>query len=164
MRTSQDGIDLIKGFEGCRCAAYHDSNGVPTIGYGHTAGVAMGMRILQEQADKYLADDLQEFERYVNKYVTIPLTQHQFDALVSFTYNLGPGTLFHSFLLTNVNAGFFGKAAENFLDYDHAGGVQVVGLTRRRQAESDLFLTPDDSVARPPGMATKIKRWFKTST
>ena len=150
MQISKEGIDLIKGFEGCQLAAYRDSNGVPTIGYGHTNGVSMGTAITQAQADTFLFDDLEQFETYVNDHVTIPLTQHQFDALVSFTYNLGPGTLYHSSVLTHTNAGQFYQAADAILQYDHAGGEKLLGLTRRREAERRLYLMPDDIAPTPP--------------
>ena len=144
MQTSQDGLDLIKKFEGCSLAAYQDSVGVYTIGWGHTSGVYPGECISSAQADAFLVTDLHEFEYYVNKYVTASITQHQFDALVSFCYNLGPGTLYHSSVLTHTNAGQLKQAADAILLYDHAGGVVVPGLTRRRRDESTLYLTPDD--------------------
>src|ERR1044071_7728597 len=103
MQTSQDGINLIKEFEGCELDAYQDTGGVWTIGYGHTIGVCQGMSISQIEADLYLADDLKAYEGYVEHYVTAPISQHQFDALVSFTYNLGPGTLHRSDVLQYVN-------------------------------------------------------------
>lgn len=169
MRTSKEGIDLIKSFEGCRLNAYAD-DGIPTIGYGHTHGVKMGDHITQEQAEQYLAEDLKEFEDYVNKYDTAPLTQHQFDALVSFTHNLGPTLLHHSRLLSALNEGDYAATADWFLAYDHAGGVQVGGLTRRRHAERALFLTPDPVlpetvVAENTAMtwSDKLKQWIKGS-
>lgn len=163
MQISQEGIDLIKGFEGCSLTAYSDSNGVPTIGYGHTSGVTMGWVISQAQANQFLFDDLEQFETYVSDYVTIPITQHQFDALVSFTYNLGPGTLYHSSVLTYTNAGQIYQAADAILLYDHAGGVRLLGLTRRREAERRLYLTPDTDALPPPPPEGFFKRfigWF----
>jgi lysozyme len=148
MQISQDGIDLIKEFEGCELDAYADSTGRMTIGYGHTADVYEGMTITQSQADIYLSWDLEEFEQYVNDYVTVPLAQHQFDALVSFTYNLGPGTLQRSDLLAFVNAYQVSQAADAFLEYDHAGGVEVPGLLRRREAERAMFLSPPSLMKR----------------
>lgn len=140
MQISQDGTDLIKSFEGCRYLAYQDSGGVWSIGYGHTLGVYAGMTITPAQAEQFLTDDLVQFGDYVNGYVTVPLTQDQFDALVSFTYNLGPGTLYHSDLLSFLNAGQYDAAADALLEYDHADGVVVPGLARRRAAERALFL------------------------
>lgn len=162
MQISQEGIDLIKQFEGCQLTAYSDSIGCPTIGYGHTAGVTMGMAITMAQANEFLLDDLEQYESYVNDYVTIPLTQHQFDALVSFTYNLGPGTLYHSSVLTDTNAGRFTQAADAILLYDHAGGERLLGLTRRREAERRLYLTPDDiePPLPPDSLLKRFARWF----
>lgn len=142
MRTSQDGIDLIKRFESCRLNSYQDSRGIWTIGWGHTKDVTEGMTITQEEADAFLAADLEEFEGYVNHYVTVPLRQNQFDALVSFCYNLGPGTLKRSDLLSFVNASRFQQAADAFLEYVHADGQVLPGLVRRRRAERGLFLAP----------------------
>lgn len=142
MRTSQDGIDLIKRFESCRLNAYQDSRGIWTIGWGHTHGVCEGMTETQDEANADLAADLEEYETYVNAYVTVPLRQNQFDALVSFCYNLGPGTLKRSDLLAFVNAERFQQAADAFLEYVHADGQVLPGLVRRRQAERSLFLAP----------------------
>jgi len=91
MDYSPDGLKLTQSFEGCRLKAYLDSVGVPTIGYGHTHGVTMGMTCTQEQADAWLQEDTQGAVQAVNNLVTVPLTQQQFDALVDFTFNLGAG-------------------------------------------------------------------------
>src|ERR1043165_5698620 len=139
MQTSQDGINLIKEFEGCSLTAYYDSAGVLTIGYGHTIGVCQGMSISQIEADLYLADDLKAYEGYVEQYITAPISQHQFDALVSFTYNLGPGTLYHSDVLHHFNEADYSAAANAMLAYDHADGQVIPGLLRRRKAERALF-------------------------
>ena len=89
MRTSQNGINLIKQFEGCRLRAYQCAAGVPTIGYGHTAGVKMGQTITQVQAESYLKDDLMKYETKVMKYYDkYRFNQNEFDALVSFAYNI----------------------------------------------------------------------------
>lgn len=156
MQTSKDGLNLIKSFEGCELEAYQDNAGVWTIGYGHTVGVSVGMCISQGQADAYLAADLIEFEHYVTVYVTVPLAQWQFDALVSFTYNVGPGTLRNSDLLSFLNAGQYDQAANAFLEYDHAGGIEVPGLIRRREAERDMFLNQYVG----SGWFGKLKKWF----
>ena len=91
VNTSENGIELIKSFEGRRLVAYQDSVGVWTIGYGHTKTAHEYKLIIKSTADRLLAEDLVEFEKYVEKYVTVSLTQNQFDALVSWTFNLGPG-------------------------------------------------------------------------
>lgn len=135
MRTSQNGIDLIKKFEGCRLAAYKCPAGVWTIGYGHTEGVSEGQKISQEQAEKYLKDDLVKYEKYVEKYVNLELNQNQFDALVSFTYNCGAGNL--QKLVKNRN---HEQIANAFLLYNKASGKVLAGLVRRRAEEQALFL------------------------
>lgn len=140
MKISKNGINFIQTFEGVRYEAYQDSIGVWTIGYGHTADVYEGMSITPEQATQYLADDLCKFEGYVDSYVTVPLTQNQFDALVSFCYNLGGGNLHKSDVLSLLNSGQYDQAADAILEWDHAGGRELPGLTRRRRAERDLFL------------------------
>ena len=90
MTISQKGIDLIKTFEGCKLFAYRDSVGIPTIGYGHTKDVKMGMSITQKQAEEFLKGDIKPVERLLNG-MGINYTQNQFDALVDFIYNLGEG-------------------------------------------------------------------------
>lgn len=92
MKTSEKGLELIKHFEGLRLQAYQCSAHVWTIGYGHTAGVQPGDSVTTEQADSLLRQDTEESERSVARYVTVPLNNCQFDALVSFTFNLGPET------------------------------------------------------------------------
>lgn len=143
MKTSQKGIDLIKTFEGCRLAAYPDpgSGGEPwTIGYGHTGGVQPGDTCTQEQADNWLAADLQKFEKCVSMYVDVAVTQEQFDALVSFAYNLGCGTLRNSTLIRKLNTGDDVGAAEEFSKWTHASGNVLNGLVARREAERQLFM------------------------
>ena len=93
LKTSQEGISLIKSFEGCELTAYLCSAGVPTLGFGHTRDVSMGDTCTQEEAETMLADDLVEFEDYVKNYVESELQQNEFDALVAWTYNLGPANL-----------------------------------------------------------------------
>lgn len=138
-KTSPTGIDLIKHFEGCRLEAYRDAVGVWTIGFGHTREVHPGQRITAERAEELLREDLARFERYVADAVKVPLTQGQFDALVSFTYNLGPGNLRRSTLLRKLNAGDHKGAQAQFKRWNRAGRVVLRGLTRRRRAEADLF-------------------------
>ena len=140
MTYSQDGLNLTKSFESCRLTAYLDSVGVPTIGWGHTSGVHMGMTCTQAQADQWLQEDVQSSVKAVNAMVKVPLTQQQFDALVDFTFNLGAGNLEHSTLLRLLNAGDYTGAANEFDKWDRAGGQVLPGLLRRRQAEKDMFL------------------------
>jgi lysozyme len=146
MTYSQDGIHLTESFESCRLTAYLDSVGVPTIGWGHTNGVKIGMTCTQEQADAWLQQDIQSSVNAVNSMVKVQLRQQEFDALVDFTFNLGAGNLEHSTLLRLLNAGNFQGAAAEFDKWDRAGGQVLAGLLRRRQAELGMFDTKDDSV------------------
>ena len=139
MTYSEEGLQLTEKFEGLRLTAYKDSVGVPTIGYGHTRGVAMGMTCTQEQAEQWLQEDVQIAVDAVNRLVTVELTQNQFDALVDFTFNLGVGSLQRSTLLKLLNAGNYSGAAGEFAKWNKAGGQVLAGLTKRRQAERDLF-------------------------
>jgi len=143
--TGTKGIELIKSFEGLKLNAYICPAGVPTIGYGTTRvngqPVQMGSVITESQASGYLKSDLQQFESAVNAAVKVPLTQNQFDALVSFTYNLGAGNLRSSTLLKKLNASDYAGAADEFPKWNKAGGKELAGLTRRRNAERDLFLS-----------------------
>ncbi len=141
MKTSQKGIDLITKFEGFRARAYKCPAGVWTIGYGHTKGVKAGQSVTLEGAQDLLRQDLKNFEDWVTKLVKVELTQGQFDALVSFCFNLGPGALDSSTLLKLVNQQKFALAADQFKRYNKASGVELSGLTKRRQAERDLFVS-----------------------
>ncbi|HCJ7417825.1 TPA: lysozyme [Enterobacter hormaechei subsp. xiangfangensis] len=146
MQTSDKGIALIKEFEGCKLTAYQDSVGVLTIGYGWTQPVdgkpiRAGMTIKQETAERLLKTGLVSYEGDVSRLVKVGLTQEQFDALVSFTYNLGARSLSTSTLLRKLNAGDYAGAADEFLRWNKAGGKVLNGLTRRREAERALFLS-----------------------
>ncbi|END2547690.1 MAG: lysozyme [Enterobacter sp.] len=146
MQTSDKGISLIKQFEGCKLTAYQDSVGVWTIGYGWTQPVdgkpiRAGMTIKQETAERLLKTGLVSYESDVSRLVKVGLTQGQFDALVSFTYNLGARSLSTSILLRKLNAGDYAGAADEFLRWNKAGGKVLNGLTRRREAERALFLS-----------------------
>jgi len=136
----REGLSLTEQFEGCRLAAYQDQVGVWTIGYGHTGPeVVAGLTITQAQAEAYLAADVQSAAACVNRLVAVQLTQEEFDALVDFVFNLGQGAFASSTLLRLLNAGSFAAAAEQFVQWDRAGGAVVAGLLRRRQAETALF-------------------------
>lgn len=136
MKTSQKGIDLIKKFEGCYLDAYKCPAGVWTIGYGHTAGVTGGQKISQAQAEAYLRADLEKHEKNVLKYDgTYHWTQAEFDAMVSFSYNLGSIDK-----LTADGTRSKDVIAEKMLLYNKAGKQVLPGLVRRRQAERDMFL------------------------
>lgn len=140
MRTSQRGLSLIKSFEGLRLLAYRDAVGVWTIGHGATRGVKAGMSITKEQAERMLLNDVQRFEPEVERLVQVPLTSNQWDALVSFTYNLGATNLESSTLLRLLNRGDYAGAAGQFPRWNKAGGKVLPGLVRRREAERVLFL------------------------
>jgi lysozyme len=134
-----EGLSLIKKFEGCELEAYQCSAGVWTIGYGHTKGVAPGDSVSQEQAEQMLVDELHEYESYVNEYVTVALSQNQFDALVSWVYNLGPANLKASTMLKVLNSGEYEDVPAQMKRWNKAGGKVLEGLIRRREAEACLF-------------------------
>lgn len=144
-KTSDKGIELIKGFEGCSLSAYKCPAGVWTIGYGHTGkvdgkAISSGMRITQAKAVQLLREDLASFEAAVNAAVKALITQNMFDALVSFAYNCGAGALRNSTLLKKLNAGDYSGAADEFQKWNKSGGKVLNGLVRRREAERKLFL------------------------
>lgn len=121
--------------------AYKCPAGVWTIGYGHTATAKQGMTITQAKAVELLKNDLARFEAGVNTYVKVPINQNQFDALVSFSYNVGSGALKTSTLLKKLNAKDYQGAADEFLRWNKASGKVLAGLTKRRETERALFLT-----------------------
>lgn len=140
MNLSDAGANLIKSFEGCKLAVYKDIVGILTGGYGHIeASLKLGYPITQQQADDWFKQDVAKFESAVNR-LAPNATQNQFDAMVSFSYNLGPRSLETSTLLKKFLAGDIQGAAECFLSWDMAGGKHVSGLARRRQAERSIFL------------------------
>jgi GH24 family phage-related lysozyme (muramidase) len=150
-QLSTDGLDLIKKSEGLRLDAYNDVAGVPTIGYGHTGDVTLGDRITSEQATQLLAQDTDWAEQAVSDNVNVPLTQDQFDALTSFTYNVGEGAFENSTLLDKLNAGDYEGAQAEFGRWVNAGGQQAAGLVQRRQEEAALFggESPDGDASEP---------------
>lgn len=144
MKMGPEGLALLKSFEGWRAKAYRDSVGVLTIGYGHTsmAGpptVKRGMTITKAEGEKILKRDLKKYEQAVSDAVKVDLSQEQFDALVSFTYNVGPGNWRKSSVLRMVNAGRFDAVPARLMLWNKAGGRVLRGLTRRRAAEGELF-------------------------
>ena len=141
MKTSENGIELIKKFEGCKLTAYRDPVGVLTIGYGHTGDVKEGQKITQKKADDLLKKDLDKFETGVNLLILAKyrFSQNEFDALVSFAYNLGLGNLKK---LTGNGKRNKGQIADAIPLYNKAGGKVLSGLVKRRKAEQELFLTP----------------------
>ena len=139
MRTGDEGISLIRHFEGCRLDAYLCPAGVWTIGYGHTRDVKRGDVIDQEQAEAFLIEDLEEFEGYVSALCERSLTQYQFDALVSWTFNLGPTNLKESTLLNRINYGPISDVPFQIQRWTRAGGQVLQGLVKRRAAEAALW-------------------------
>ena len=139
MKISEDGLELIKKFEGCETTAYQDSVGVWTIGFGHTKGVEEGQTCSIEDAESMLADEMDEYEGYINNMVKVELQQHEFDALVAWVYNLGPTNLSESTMLKVLNGGQFDRVPDEMNRWTRAGGKILEGLVRRRQAESLMF-------------------------
>lgn len=138
MNISQNCIDLIKKFEGCKLQAYRDSAGVLTIGYGHTRNVILGQKITEERALQYLKDDLVKAQSEVNKYETkYHWNQNEYDSMVSFVFNIGSLSA-----LTKFGTRTKEEIASKMLLYVNAGGKKMPGLVNRRKAEHDLFLTP----------------------
>ena len=146
-QVEQDAANFAAKFEGFRSAPYADTNGVWTIGYGSIringvgpARVAMATPAITEpQARTWLAAELKTCAQAVLDTTTVPLTQGQQIAIVDFVYNLGIGNFTSSTLLRKLNAGDYAGAAAEFDKWDHAGGKELAGLLRRRQAETDLF-------------------------
>jgi lysozyme len=139
MKISEEGKALIKRFEGCEFEAYKCSADVWTIGYGHTKGVKEGDKINQDESEHLLSEDLEEFENYVNDLVEVDLNQSQFDALVAWTFNLGPSNLKTSTMLKVLNQKDYDKVPSEMKRWNKAGGKVLEGLMRRREAESLLF-------------------------
>ena len=139
-KIGKAGLDLIKSFEGLKLASYICPAGILTIGYGSTGHhVTPGKVITEAQAEQLLKDDLDRFEAAVTRLVTVPLTQNQYDALVSFAFNVGISALERSTLLKRVNAKLFDQARAEFGKWNRGGGRVLAGLTRRRAAEAALF-------------------------
>ena len=139
MNISAEGLSLIKKFEGCELEAYEDAVGVPTIAYGRTKNVNMGDTCTQEQAEEWLQEEMNEYEGYINDQVNVVLEQNQFDALVSWVYNLGPSNLSSSTMLKVLNEGKYNDVPAQIKRWNKAGGKVLEGLTRRREAEALLF-------------------------
>ncbi|MGJ3435817.1 lysozyme [Serratia sp. Je.1.23.a] len=143
MQTSKKGRDFIKGFESLELVAYPDpgTGGKPwTVGWGHTKGVKQGDRITREQAEQFLSDDLAVFELTVNSAIKRPMTQNQFDAMVSLAFNIGGPNFAQSTLVKNFNTGDVQGAADQFPRWKFSGGEVMPGLVKRRAAEREVFL------------------------
>ena len=144
MRISNKGRDFIKGFEDLRLVAYPDpgTGGKPwTIGWGHTKGVKPGNQITQQQAEQFLSEDLAVFELTVNSAIKRPMTQNQFDAMVSLAFNIGGTAFAGSTLVRKFNTGDAKGAADEFPKWKNSGGKVMPGLVKRRAAEREMFLS-----------------------
>jgi lysozyme len=159
MRLSERGLELLREFEGFRDRAYPDPgsrDGKPvTIGYGSTrwedgTPIELGQTVTRERADEMLRREVAETEGAVDRLVTVPLSQSQFDALVSFAFNVGIGAFARSTLLRLLNAGDYAGAADQFLSWNKNDGAVMEGLTKRRQRERAMFLLPQHVTERPP--------------
>lgn len=139
MKISEKGLNLIKQFEGCKLTAYRDAIGVLTIGYGHTgADIKENQKITQKKADELLKADVHRFELHVSEYrKKYKFSQNEFDALVSFAFNIGSINQ-----LTKNGKRNKGQIADAILLYNKAGGKVLNGLVKRRKAEHDLFVSP----------------------
>lgn len=141
MRTSNKGIELIKKEEGLMLKAYRCPAGVLTIGYGHTKGVKSSDVITEQQADTYLREDLRDAEQTVIRH-RLDINQNQFDALVSFVFNLGSGNFASSTLLKKVKINSNDPTiATEFRKWVYAGGKVLSGLVKRREAEANLYFS-----------------------
>jgi len=143
MKTSEVGIQLIQKFEGCKLKPYLCPAGLWTVGYGHVIGngkeAPEKQLYTQEEVDELLRTDLRRFERGVLRYCTVHLSQSQFDALVSFSFNLGLGVLQRSTLRQKILRQDGEAASKEILKYNKSGGQVLKGLTRRREAEYRMF-------------------------
>lgn len=150
MKTSQQGLDFIKQREAFRSEAYQDVGGIWTIGYGTTMidgrPVKPGMKITKEEALRLKAKDIEQFENVVNKAVTVPLSQNEFDALVSLAYNIGGGAFSKSTLVKKLNAGDREGAKQEFMKWNKVSGKEVTGLSNRRGMEAEMFAGGDSSL------------------
>lgn len=141
MRTSQRGIDLIKEFEGYSERVYMCAGGKYTIGYGHTRGVEPGDTCTREQAERYLREDLQDAEEAIEALINVPLSQCQFDALVSLVYNIGSGNFYSSTIRRVINCKISDpeEYRKAWMMWVKSKGKVLKGLVRRREAEYKLF-------------------------
>ena len=139
MNISEEGKGLIKKFEGCRLESYLCSANVWTCGWGATRDVKEGDVWSQSYADERFDGDIVEYENYINDYVTAPLQQNQFDALVAWVYNLGPANLKASTMLKVLNEGKYDEVPYQMKRWNKANGEVLAGLVRRREAEAALF-------------------------
>ena len=139
MQISEEGLALIKKFEGCELKAYRCPANVLTIGYGHIKDVKEGDQITKEEANYMLQEEMIEYEGYVNDMVDVELNQSQYDSLCAWVYNLGPTNFQSSTLLKVLNKGKYNEVPQQIKRWNKAGGEVLNGLIRRRLAEALLF-------------------------
>lgn len=140
MKISNEGIALIKKFEGCKLVAYRDSVGIPTIGIGHTRGVKMGMKITEAQAEDFLREDIAYCEKVLNG-ISTTFTQNEYDALCSWVFNLGVGSFTKSTMYKRiVSKASKESVTDEMVKWVFAGGRSLLGLKRRRVAEANMFI------------------------
>lgn len=165
-KISDAGIALLVEFEGEILRVYNDPVGLPTFGVGHLVTAAekkdypVGKKITKATSRAFLRRDVERFEDCINSSVKVPITQNQFDALLSLAFNIGESAFRRSSVLRNLNNRKFEKAANSFLAWNKAGGRTLPGLTRRRNAERSVFLSPDDpnsATAQPSGDSAATK-------
>lgn len=165
MKIGTAGLNLIKEFEGCVLTAYKCPAGVWTIGYGHTGkvdgkAICAGMTITEAKATELLKEDVSRFELHVSKYSeTYDWNQNEFDALVSFAYNIG-----NIDQLTGYGTRSREVIANSIILYNKAGGQVLAGLVRRRQAEQKLFLTKVSTTKKKTSIKTTKKKTTKKSS
>lgn len=169
MKTSDKGLALIKEFEGLRLDAYFCPANVLTVGFGHTTAagpptVKKGMRVTKDEAEEILRRDLVRYENGVSKLVKVHLNQSQFDAIVSFCYNVGEGALGKSTLLRRLNRGEYAAIPAEFMKWTKGGGKELPGLVRRRRAEAKLWRNLDNRPEAPEETRTQPDKPEPTKT
>lgn len=162
MKISKNGIDFIHQFEGLRLKAYKvlESEKYYTIGWGHYGSdVKFGQTISRQKADDLFDKDIDRFQKAVNMFVKVDINQNQYDALVSFAYNVGTGALQTSTLLEKLNKGDYEGASKEFARWNKSGGKVLAGLTKRREKERQLFMKDfkEPTKAKPPTKPTPEK-------
>ena len=139
LRLDEEGLNLIKRWEGLRLEAYLCSANVWTIGYGHTRTAKPGMKITEKRANELLREDVRKFENLINRIVTVSLTQNQFNALVSWAFNVGEGAVRNSTLIRKLNSGDYDAVPTELMRWNKINGQVNRGLTNRRAAEVGLW-------------------------
>lgn len=158
LRVSDNGLAIIKKYEGCYTKAYKDPVGIWTIGYGHTSGVKAGQTITRAQAEQFLEKDCVTAENAVNSYGSkYNWNQNEFDALVSFTFNTGVGNLKK---LLNDGKRYKNEISTKLLDYNKGGGVVLPGLVKRRKEEKELFESSSVSILRVSSSIKSVQSWL----